>query len=65
MGKVEGWRLYPDPAAGKLVHALAEYHGLSDDQVFVGVGSDDVLAMAFMTFFRKASLFPGYYVFFL
>lgn len=60
MGKVEGWRLYPDPAAGKLVHALAEYHGLSDDQVFVGVGSDDVLAMAFMTFFNseKPVFFP-------
>ena len=60
MEQVEGWRLYPDPAASKLVHALAQYHGLNDDQVFVGVGSDDVLAMAFMTFFNsdKPILFP-------
>jgi histidinol-phosphate aminotransferase len=60
MGQITGWRLYPDPAAGKLVHALAQYHGLQDDQVFVGVGSDDVLAMSFMTFFNsdKPIFFP-------
>lgn len=60
MEKVDGWRLYPDPAATKLVHALAQYHGLDDDQVFVGVGSDDVLAMAFMTCFNseKPIFFP-------
>lgn len=60
MNKVTGWRLYPDPAASKLVEALASYHGLNKDQVFVGVGSDDVLAMAFMTFFNsdKPILFP-------
>lgn len=53
-------RLYPDPAASDLVHAIAEYHGVSDRRVFVGVGSDDVLAMAFMTFFHsgKKILFP-------
>ena len=53
-------RLYPDPAASELVHAIAENYGLADDQVFVGVGSDDVLAMCFLTFFnsRKPILFP-------
>lgn len=53
-------RLYPDPAAGALVHTLAEYYGVGDDQVFVGVGSDDVLAMCFLTFFHsdKPILFP-------
>lgn len=53
-------RLYPDPSAQELVHAIAEYYGLKDEQVFVGVGSDDVLAMAFMTFFnsKKPILFP-------
>lgn len=56
----EPLRLYPDPTAGKLVEALAEYYGLGKDQVFVGVGSDDVLAMAFLTFFNsgKPILFP-------
>ena len=46
-------RLYPDPTAATLVEALAERYGLSPDQVFVGVGSDDVLAMAFLTFFNS------------
>ena len=57
---VERMRLYPDPTAGNLVHTLAEYYHLSDDQVFVGVGSDDVLAMCFLTFFNsdKPILFP-------
>lgn len=56
----DSMRKYPDPDASALVCALAARHGLSDDQVFVGVGSDDVLAMAFMTFFRsgKPILFP-------
>ena len=35
-------RLYPDPTAGDLVHAIAQNYGLKDEQVFVGVGSDDV-----------------------
>ncbi len=57
---VERMRLYPDPTAGVLVHSLAEYYGVSEDQVFVGVGSDDVLAMCFLTFFNsdKPILFP-------
>ncbi|MCI8549003.1 MAG: histidinol-phosphate transaminase [Lachnospiraceae bacterium] len=54
------FRLYPDPAAGILVDALAGRYGLERGQVFVGVGSDDVLAMAFLTFFNsgKPVLFP-------
>ncbi|MGF7003777.1 histidinol-phosphate aminotransferase [Lachnospiraceae bacterium PFB1-21] len=53
-------RLYPDPAATKLVTALADYYGVSQEEVFVGVGSDDVLAMCFLTFFNgeKPVLFP-------
>ena len=53
-------RRYPDPTAGELVHTLAEYYGVKDEQVFVGVGSDDVLAMCFLTFFnsQKPILFP-------
>ena len=54
------FRLYPDPTAGQLVHALAEFYGVDDSQVFVGVGSDDVLSMCFLTFFNseKPVLFP-------
>lgn len=53
-------RLYPDSNANPLVNALAEYYHVRPGQVFVGVGSDDVLAMAFMTFFNsdKPILFP-------
>ncbi len=47
-------------AAKELVTALESYHGLDAGQVFVGVGSDDVLALAFLTFFNsdKPILFP-------
>ena len=45
-------RLYPDPEASKLKTALAEYHNLDANQVFLGNGSDEVLALAFMAFFR-------------
>lgn len=53
-------RLYPDSNTTPLVKALAEYYHVSQDQVFVGVGSDDVLSMAFMTFFNSGRpiLFP-------
>lgn len=53
-------RLYPDPDSEELTKALADHYGLSPAQVFVGVGSDDVLAMAFLTFFNsdKPILFP-------
>lgn len=53
-------RLYPDPTIKLLVDELAEFYHLNNDQVFVGVGSDDVLAMAFLTFFNseKPILFP-------
>lgn len=53
-------RLYPDPNSQLLADALAKRYGLASDQVFLGVGSDDVLAIAFMTFFnsKKPILFP-------
>jgi histidinol-phosphate aminotransferase len=53
-------RKYPDPDVSDLVNALAKRHGLSPEQVFVGVGSDDVLSMSFLTFFnsKKPILFP-------
>ena len=58
--ELEKLRLYPDDKATLLVDSIAAYHGIKNSQVFVGVGSDDVLAMAFMTFFNsgKKILFP-------
>ena len=57
---VEKLRLYPDPEALALRTALAARYGVEPEQVFVGVGSDDVLAMAFLTFFNGGEpiLFP-------
>ena len=53
-------RLYPEPTCKVLVDAIAKNYGLDSSQVFVGVGSDDVLAMIFLTFFnsKKPVLFP-------
>lgn len=53
-------RLYPDPAAGALAKELADFYGVGEDQVFVGVGSDDVLSLCFLTFFNsdRPVLFP-------
>ena len=56
----ERMRLYPDPDSEVLISAIAQRYGLDKKQVFVGVGSDDVISMAFMTFFNsdKPILFP-------
>ena len=52
--------LYPDADASKLKHLIAEYHGLEDNQVFLGNGSDEVLALTFLTCFNGQNpiLFP-------
>lgn len=53
-------RRYPDPSAQVLTDAIAEEYGVEPSQVFVGVGSDDVIAMSFLTFFNsdRPILFP-------
>lgn len=53
-------RLYPDPNTSDLIEALAAYYGLEKNQIFVGNGSDEVLALSFMTYFNsnKPLLFP-------
>ena len=57
---IEDLRLYPKPDARELVDALAKEYNVAPEQVFVGVGSDDVLGMAFLTCFsgKKEILFP-------
>lgn len=54
-------KLYPNSDAEDLKHALAKYHGLEDDQVFLGNGSDEVLALSFLTYFngKDPVLFPN------
>ncbi|MGQ7847742.1 pyridoxal phosphate-dependent aminotransferase [Granulosicoccus sp. 3-233] len=53
-------RRYPDPESVALRTALAEYHGLDISQVFVGNGSDEILALAFLAYFtnHKVLQFP-------
>ncbi|WP_294034732.1 histidinol-phosphate transaminase [uncultured Moraxella sp.] len=46
-------RLYPEPESDHLRDALATYYGLTRDEVFVGNGSDEVLALVFACFFKK------------
>src|SRR5882757_5553134 len=56
----ETLRLYPDPEAVALRRALAAYHGVRIEQVFVGNGSDEVLAHAFVALLKQDAplLFP-------
>lgn len=53
-------RLYPDPNSDALKAAIAEFHGLTPAQVFVGNGSDEVLAHAFQALLKHDAplLFP-------
>lgn len=46
-------RLYPDPDATRLRFALADQYGLRANQIFVGNGSDELLALSFLAFFDE------------
>ncbi len=48
-------RLYPDPEATALREAFSAYLGVLPENVFVGNGSDEVLALSFDTFFQKGN----------
>ena len=56
----ESLRLYPDPNSDKLKTTIAQYHGLQANQVFVGNGSDEVLAHVFQALLKQSRplLFP-------
>ena len=53
-------KLYPDPTCSDLIGEIAKYYNLDEDEVFVGNGSDEILAFSFMAFFStdKKILFP-------
>jgi histidinol-phosphate aminotransferase len=57
-------RLYPDPNAERLKQAIADYYGITPAQVFVGNGSDEVLAHMFQAMFQHPApvLIPGHYL---
>ncbi|MCR5676194.1 MAG: aminotransferase class I/II-fold pyridoxal phosphate-dependent enzyme [Lachnospiraceae bacterium] len=56
----EAGRLYPDTEATELAESIAGFYHVPADQIFVGVGSDDVLSLAFLTLFNGGGevLFP-------
>lgn len=56
----EGLRLYPDPNSDALRATIAQVHGVGAEQVFVGNGSDEVLAHAFLGLLKQDApiLFP-------
>lgn len=58
---IDKLKLYPNSDADDLKSALAKYHGLNEDEVFLGNGSDEVLALTFLTFFngKDPILFPN------
>lgn len=53
-------RLYPSPTMDDLKESIADYYKLTSENVFVGNGSDEVLAFSFMAFFdtNQTILFP-------
>ncbi len=53
-------KLYPPTDSGALRRDLAEYYGVEKENVFVGVGSDDVLSVIFQSCFNSGRpvLFP-------
>ena len=52
--EIERLRLYPDPLFGALRKAISKRFNIEPSQVFVGNGSDEVLAFAFYAFFDSA-----------
>ena len=56
----EALRLYPDPNSDALKQSIAKLHGLTANQVFVGNGSDEVLAHVFLGLLKHEHpiLFP-------
>ena len=52
---IEKLRLYPAfPEKTELAKALSEHYRIGTERIFIGVGSDDVLSMAFLTFFNSS-----------
>ncbi len=58
-GEAEALRLYSDPEAAKLKQAIGDFYGLEPANVYVGNGSDEVLAFAFLAYGKgKPTAFP-------
>ena len=64
---IDALRRYPDANSGNLRRVLAEHFAVKENQVFMGNGSDDVLALCFQTFFLfgTANSLSGRHILFL
>jgi len=56
----EDLKLYPDPTCSNLIEKIADFYNVNEEEIFVGNGSDEILAFSFMAFFSKDKkiLFP-------
>lgn len=52
-----GLKKYPDPESSDLIDAIAGFYEVEKDNVFIGNGSDEVLAHVFMAFFKGKKLY--------
>ena len=52
-------KLYPDPECTELKNAISQFYKVSNDSIFCGNSSDEIIAMVFMAFFSgKTIAFP-------
>lgn len=49
----EDLKLYPDPTCDALKNELSQYYNLGKNQIFIGNGSDEVLAFSFLAYFNE------------
>lgn len=54
-------KLYPDPTCSNLSMEIAKYYHINDDEIFIGNGSDEILAFVFMTFSKRQKSFISRY----
>lgn len=56
----EDLKLYPDPTCSNLIEKIADFYNVNEEEIFIGNGSDEILAFSFMAFFSKDKkiLFP-------
>ena len=56
--EIEGLRLYSDPDCARLIEAIAGFHCVSEEMIFPGNGSDEVLALIFHGMCENGAAFP-------
>jgi histidinol-phosphate aminotransferase len=61
LGVSDKLKLYPDPESTELRESIAKFYNVRSSNIFVGNGSDEILAFIFQGFFKKSKplLFPN------